>query len=283
LGAHALPLAAQENRVWCEALGKRLRSVDAVTCRKLPFVAGDIRSVEGRPLMLRDVPSTSANPHAATPVKNSGDTSDQRTARIFLVGGIHGDELTSVSIVFRWMELLNEANARSYHWHIVPLANPDGLLAQPQRRTNGHGVDLNRNFSTPDWSHDALAYWQKRTGKDPRRYPGKAATSEPETRWLETEIENFKPDVIISIHAPYGVLDYDGPLQKPRRFGRLTLNQLGVYPGSLGNFGGVYKNIPVITIELPHATVMPPAREQRQVWDDMLAWIEKNIAPQAAP
>ncbi|MDR1888835.1 MAG: succinylglutamate desuccinylase/aspartoacylase family protein [Zoogloeaceae bacterium] len=276
--ACALPIAAQESRVWCDALGRRLRSVNAASCRKLPFAPGQIRSVEGRPLMLRDVPPVKTNTNTA-PMKIRAGASGQRAARIFLIGGIHGDELTSVSIVFRWMEWLAEANARRYHWRIAPLANPDGLLAQPARRTNGHGVDLNRNFSTPDWSRDALAYWQKRTGKDPRRYPGKAATSEPETQWLETEIANFKPDVIVSIHAPYGVLDYDGPLQKPRRFGRLNLNQLGVYPGSLGNFGGVYKNIPVITIELPHATAMPTPTEQRQIWDDMLAWINKNIAP----
>jgi hypothetical protein len=276
--AYSLPLAAQERGVWCDALGKRLRSVNATVCRKLPFAVGQVRSVEGRPLMVRDVPPVIPATNTA-PVKIKAGAAEPRAGRIFLIGGIHGDELTSVSIVFRWMEWLNENNARRYHWHIVPLANPDGLLAQPARRTNGHGVDLNRNFSTPDWSHDALAYWQKRTGKDPRRYPGKTASSEPETRWLEKEIENFKPDVIVSIHAPYGVLDYDGPLQKPRRFGRLNLNQLGVYPGSLGNFGGVYKNIPVITIELPHATAMPTPSEQRQIWDDMLAWIKKNIAP----
>jgi hypothetical protein len=283
---YSLPLVAQESRAWCEALGKRLRSVDASACRKLAFAPGKIRSVEGRPLMLRDVPPAAppAIPPAntrvnAVPVKAQAGAFGKPAARIFLIGGIHGDELTSVSIVFRWMEWLAETEARRYHWRIAPLANPDGLLAQPARRTNGRGVDLNRNFSTPDWPRDALAYWQKRTGKDPRRYPGKNATSEPETRWLEAEIENFKPDAIVSVHAPYGVLDYDGPLQKPRRFGRLNLNQLGVYPGSLGNFGGVYKNIPVITIELPNATTMPSPHEQRQIWDDMLAWIKKNIAP----
>ncbi|MDR2364605.1 MAG: hypothetical protein LBD68_01950, partial [Zoogloeaceae bacterium] len=176
-----------------------------------------------------------------------------------------------------WMEWLSEDEARRHHWRIAPLANPDGLLAQPARRTNGHGVDLNRNFPTPDWSRDALAYWQKRTGKDPRRYPGKAAMSEPETRWLQKEIGDFEPDVIVSVHAPYGVLDYDGPLQKPRRFGHLRLNQLGVHPGSLGNFGGVHKNIPVITIELSHATIMPSALEQRQIWNDMLRWINRAL------
>jgi hypothetical protein len=276
LGLYVSPLAAQENRAWCDALGKRLRSVDATACRKLAFAPGAIRSVEGRLLMLRDVPASAS----AVPVKLDVATRGAgRAARIFLIGGIHGDELTSVSIVFRWMEWLSEPDARRHHWRIAPLANPDGLLAQPARRTNGHGVDLNRNFSTPDWSRDALAYWQKRTGKDPRRYPGKTAMSEPEIRWLQAEIEQFKPDVIVSIHAPYGVLDYDGPLQKPRRFGRLNLNQLGVYPGSLGNFGGVHKNIPVITIELPNAIAMPSSREQRQIWNDMLAWIKRNITP----
>jgi hypothetical protein len=297
-GLAAFPArAAPEHHAWCEALDKRLRSVDATSCRKRAFLPGALRSVEGRPLMLLDVPPTALSITAAAPASftlpaarlrwktpalpAASPANPQRTrrraTRILLIGGIHGDELTSVSIVFRWMEWLAEAEAQRHHWRIAPLANPDGLLAQPARRTNGNGVDLNRNFSTPDWASDALDYWQKRTGKDPRRYPGKAAMSEPEIRWLQGEIESFKPDVIVSVHAPYGILDYDGPLQKPRRFGRLNLSQLGVYPGSLGNFGGVHKNIPVITIELPHASTMPSAEEQRQIWNDMLHWIRRSL------
>ncbi|MDR0735383.1 MAG: succinylglutamate desuccinylase/aspartoacylase family protein [Zoogloeaceae bacterium] len=289
--AHAAP----EHHAWCDALDRRLRSVDAASCRKRAFLPGAFRSVEGRPLMLLDVPpalpiasaALAFSPPAArvrwkAPAMSAAPPGKSRriprgATRILLIGGIHGDELTSVSIVFRWMEWLAEAEAQRHHWRIAPLANPDGLLAQPARRTNGRGVDLNRNFSTPDWPHDALNYWRKRTGQDPRRYPGKSAMSEPETRWLQGEIESFKPDVIVSVHAPYGILDYDGPLQKPRRFGRLNLSQLGVYPGSLGNFGGVHKNIPVITIELSHARVMPSVQEQRQIWNDMLHWIRRSL------
>jgi hypothetical protein len=290
--------ATSEHHAWCDALGKRLRSVQAASCRKRAFAPGVFRSTEGRPLMLLDVPPTRRAGQAAPPLAFIPPKArlrwrppafapaapvrlpprDPRGAiRILLIGGIHGDELSSVSIVFRWMEWLHEADATRHHWRIAPLANPDGLFAQPARRTNSRGVDLNRNFPTPDWSRDALDYWQKRTGKDPRRYPGKAAMSEPETQWLQGEIERFEPDVIVSVHAPYGVLDYDGPLQKPRRFGHLALNQLGVYPGSLGNFGGVYKNIPVITIELSHAGIMPSAQEQRQIWNDMLNWINRAL------
>ncbi|MDR0674263.1 MAG: succinylglutamate desuccinylase/aspartoacylase family protein [Zoogloeaceae bacterium] len=294
-GLAAFPVrAAPEHHAWCDALDKRLLSVDGASCRKRAFVPGAFRSVEGRPLMLLDVPPAALptasiasafappaarlrwRPPAMTPAAIPPPVAKPRGAtRILLIGGIHGDELTSVSIVFRWMEWLDEADAERHHWRIAPLANPDGLFAQPARRTNGHGVDLNRNFSTPDWPRDALDYWRKRTGMDPRRYPGKAAMSEPETRWLQGEIESFKPDVIVSVHAPYGILDYDGPLQKPHRFGRLNLSQLGVYPGSLGNFGGVHKNIPVITIELPHAGAMPSMEEQRQIWNDMLNWIRR--------
>jgi hypothetical protein len=255
----------------------RLKSVEAVFCRTLHFSLGKERSHEGRPLFILDRPPILKEAGGKTVVTGTG-----RSARILLIGGIHGDELTSISIVFRWLRWLDESEARRHHWQIVPLANPDGLFARPPRRTNGAGVDLNRNFPTPDWSRDALAYWQKRTGKDPRRYPGETPMSEPETRWLTDAIQAFKPDIIVSIHAPYGVLDYDGPRQKPNRFGLLTLNQLGVYPGSLGNFGGVHWNIPVVTIELSHATMMPPLVEQRQIWADMLAWIERHDSGSAS-
>jgi len=264
-----LPLIAwaggnTEQALWCEQLGKRLKSVETAFCRSLPFIAGEIRSHEGRPLF------TLAHPAKANGEKAAG-------ARILLIGGVHGDELTSVSIVFRWLPWLSETEAKRHHWQIVPLVNPDGLLARPARRTNGRGVDLNRNFPTPDWSRDALLYWQKRTGKDPRRYPGEEAMSEPETRFLTEVIQAFQPDVIISVHAPYGILDYDGPRQKPSRFGSLSLNQLGIYPGSLGNFGGIARNIPVVTLELANAGTMPSAAEQRKIWTDMLEWIARHI------
>ena len=50
-------------------------------------------------------------------------------ARVLVVGGIHGDELTSVSIVFRWIELLKQpaSGAGAYEWRVIPVLNPDGL------------------------------------------------------------------------------------------------------------------------------------------------------------
>ncbi|MDQ6972463.1 MAG: M14 family murein peptide amidase A [Mariprofundaceae bacterium] len=198
-------------------------------------------------------------------------------ARILMIGGIHGDEYSSVSIVFKWMKKLDRYHSGLFHWHIVPLLNPDGLLQRHSSRLNANGVDLNRNFPTPDWQAQTRDYWQNRTHKDPRRYPGKAALSEPESRWLYEEIRRFKPDAIVSVHAPYGVLDFDGPPKPPRKMGYLHLQLLGTYPGSLGNCAGVQHRIPVVTMELPHAGIMPSRGEISRMWGDLIHWMRHNI------
>jgi hypothetical protein len=123
---------------------------------------------------------------------------------------------------------------------------------------------------------------RQKTGSDPRRFPGKNPLSEPESRWVNEEIDRFKPDVIISVHAPFGVLDFDGPAPVPQRFGLLRFNRVGVYPGSLGNYLGLYKNTPVITLELPNAQTMPPTVEVQRIWADMLAWIRQNVNQETA-
>ena len=95
---------------------------------------------------------------------------------------------------------------------------------------------------------------------------------------MEKAVNDFKPDLIISVHAPFGLLDFDGPAPAPKRFGRLTLNPVGVYPGSLGNYSGKFRNVPVITIELPNAMAMPTDAEAKKIWTDMLDWINRNVA-----
>ena len=96
----------------------------------------------------------------------------------------------------------------------------------------------------------------------------------------QREMERFQPDLIVSIHAPYGVLDFDGPTVPPVRLGRLYLDQVGIFPGSLGNFGGVHKGMPVVTIELPSAFRTPLDAEMRQMWLDLLRWMSERVVPE---
>jgi murein peptide amidase A len=235
-------------------------NISNAECKNSALTPTGVKSRRGFPILARDVASKK-----------------QDSRRILLLGGIHGDELTASALVFHWMQLMNRPEALDFHWKIAPVLNPDGLLAAKPQRVNARGVDLNRNFPTPGWRQQAPLYWAKATGRDPRRFPGSAPLSEPESRWVHDEIERFKPHVIISVHAPFGVLDFDGPAPAPRQFGRLMFNPVGVYPGSLGNYSGLHRNIPVITIELPNASVMPSDAEINRIWHDMLTWIGRNV------
>ncbi|MGQ0698081.1 MAG: M14 family murein peptide amidase A [Panacagrimonas sp.] len=251
----------------CEGIAGRLKSVSERTCLDARLIAGVGASQRGMPLLYRDF---------------APGSSRQTPYRVLLIGGIHGDERSSVSIVFQWMQKLERERLQPFYWRVIPVANPDGLLAPKASRTNARGVDLNRNFPTADWTADAHAYWKRVARGDARRFPGPSAMSEPETRWLTSQIKAFKPDAVISVHAPFGILDFDGPLTPPQRFGYLRLQPLGVYPGSLGNYSGVTLGLPTITLELPNANTMPSVAQSQRVWADMLMWLEKNL-PKAEP
>ncbi|MDH4275599.1 MAG: M14 family murein peptide amidase A, partial [Gammaproteobacteria bacterium] len=239
--------------------------VNFTDCADAQFEHNELRSVEGSPILYKEYTAVDGR---------------KPQARILLIGGIHGDEYTSVSVVFQWVRKLNEYHSGMFEWRVVPLLNPDGLLKSQSQRTNANGVDLNRNFPTPNWDELSQRHWVKDTGRNPRRYPGAAPVSEPESKWLVDTIAKFKPDAIVSLHAPYGVLDFDGPrTSAPQRLGDLRLQLLGTYPGSLGNYAGVNNGIPVVTIELPNAGTMPKAEQVSRLWIDLVTWLKNNIAP----
>lgn len=54
---------------------------------------------------------------------------------------------------------------------------------------------------------------------------------------------------------------------------RSTLDQVGVFPGSLGNFGGVQNAIPVVTVELPSALRTLTDAEMHKMWRDLRNWM----------
>ncbi|MFG5408376.1 M14 family zinc carboxypeptidase [Piscinibacter sakaiensis] len=265
--------AAMEPAGFCEQLVRRLPNLSQGLCTAALLQASSGRSVNGYPLYQRDVVTSRLHELALS----GNGAKPGRRPRVLVIGGIHGDELSSTSLVFHWIAHAMETGA-DMDWRFVPAVNPDGLLLPRPTRTNARGVDLNRNFPTPQWDREAPEYWAKRTRKDPRRYPGPAALSEPEARFVQETMERWKPDLIVSVHAPYGVLDYDGPSIPPERLGRLFLDRVGIFPGSLGHYGGVHRGVPVVTIELPSAIRTPTNAEMRQMWIDLLRWISERLS-----
>lgn len=246
----------------CTEIGNKLGSVSTQDCYTQNLHNSGTYSVQGRPITLKEYPPL---------------TSRAPLGKVLLMGGIHGDEFSAVSIMFRWMEKLDRYHSGLFHWQVVPLLNPDGLLQRKSQRQNFNGVDLNRNFPTPDWHKLAKKYWVKKTYKNPRRFPGFKPASEPETLWFMEQIRQFKPDAIIAVHAPHKLVDFDGPTKAPQQLGPLRLRQLGIYPGSLGNYGGVHLGIPVVTVELPSAGIMPTNTEISQMWIDLVRWLRNEV------
>jgi len=248
----------------CSDWSAKLRTTQYKPCLAMSLEESGHQSVEGRSLVHREfLPPSSTRPEY----------------RVLAIGGVHGDEFSAISISYLWMQaMLDNPQTVDHHWLFLPLANPDGLLRPRSTRENANGVDLNRNFPTPDWDEAAHKYWIQHTRSNPRRFPGTAAASEPETQWQVSIIQAFQPDAIISIHAPYGLLDYDGPdFARPDQMGHLKLRQLGTFPGSLGRYAGEYLNIPVLTIELEAAGRLPSEADILQMWQDMNEWIEGKL------
>ena len=165
-------------------------------------------------------------------------------APVLVIAAIHGDEPTSKYVADRLIETL--AGIPHVNAAIIPCANPDGLAAD--RRTNDHGVDLNRNFPAANW----------KKGHPGRTDGGPAPASEPESAALLEVLTALKPRLIISIHSMETPCDnYDGPgkcvAELMSRHNHYPVRATIGYPtpGSLGSWAGIDRSIPIITLELP--------------------------------
>lgn len=157
---------------------------------------------------------------------------------ILVVGVVHGDEPQGEDLINRYLAG-NESGML-----FIPSLNPDGK--QLGRRTNSNGVDINRNFPTKNW---------ELTEKD-NYFGGESPASEIETKFLAEVIEEYKPRLILTLHTPYKIVNYDGPAKEISEkiseiIGYPVEESIGYpTPGSFGTYAGVERNIPTITLEM---------------------------------
>ncbi|KYG66232.1 murein peptide amidase A [Bdellovibrio bacteriovorus] len=168
---------------------------------------------------------------------------------ILFIGGVHGDEPEGVRLaeeLLAWLQHEESQNSEKIRpWILIPCLNPDGY--SKNQRTNAAGVDLNRNFPSKDWSSEAKA---------PRYNPGPSPGSEKEVQALVKLIEDEKPQLIVHFHSWEPCVVYTGAPGKPAAE---ILASGTTYecredigyptPGSLGQFGWMEHQIPVICIE----------------------------------
>ena len=166
-----------------------------------------------------------------------------------VVGTIHGDEPAGFYIINEYLKRNNVTNNVLF----IPCLNPDGMANNT--RVNCNGVDINRNFPTKNWGQNE---GDNTTCDDPQTqyFGGITPASEIETRFLIDTVEKYNPKLVLTLHSPYKVVNYDGPAEK---FAQVIADVIGYpieksigypTPGSFGTFCGIEKNIPVITLEL---------------------------------
>ena len=122
-----------------------------------------------------------------------------------LTAAQHGEEADAALLVRRLLERVSGTETR---WAVIPVLNPDGLLAGT--RQNAAGVDLNRNFPAATWEPGETFTYPP--GIDPeirvlanrtnRSSTGAHAGSEPETQALTALIERLDPPLVVDIHSP---------------------------------------------------------------------------------
>jgi protein MpaA len=165
--------------------------------------------------------------------------------RVLLLGGVHGDEIEGVWAGLGLLQEFSNSYSLNLKLTLVPGLNMDGVLNR--KRTNGNGVDLNRNMPTKDWSAEIASE---------RYHPGPKAGSEPESQALVEYLDRENPQFILSLHSWKPLLNINGDCRKEAEaihaLTGYTIEETIGYPtpGCLGTYAGLERKSPTLTYEI---------------------------------
>lgn len=165
--------------------------------------------------------------------------SGNKTSRVLVIGCFHGDEPQGKYLIEKYLKIKQNTNIC-----FIPCLNEYGYTHNI--RVNENGVDLNRNFPTKNWIQS----------KKDDYYGGISPASEIQTKFIINTVETLKPKIILTLHAPYKVVNYDGDANNIAEQISGIINypvepSIGYpTPGSFGTWAGIENNIPTITLEL---------------------------------
>ena len=168
-------------------------------------------------------------------IKKSNSNYDKK---ILIIGVFHGDEWQGEYFINSYLK--NSKKPKKNEVYYIPRLNNN------TERKNKSGVDLTRNFPPENWI--------KSVNND--YFGGEKPNSEIETKFLVDLIDKNDFSAIITLHAPYKVINYDGPAlelaQKIQKFINYKITSDIGYPtpGSFGTYCGIERNIPTITLEI---------------------------------
>ncbi len=161
---------------------------------------------------------------------------------ILVIGVFHGDEPQGEYFIKEFLKIPKE----NFKNRVIYIPR----LNSSNERKNKNGVDLNRNYPTKNWELG---------DKNSNYFGGETPASEIETKTILKLSEEMNFDAIITLHAPFKIVNYDGPEEKTKSLAE-KISQIVGYPiqkdigyptpGSFGTYMGLEKEIPTITIEV---------------------------------
>ncbi len=160
---------------------------------------------------------------------------------ILIIGVVHGDEPQGEFLINNYLE---KTTVLPPHLLFIPSLNPDGQSLET--RTNANEVDINRNFPTENWE----------LGERNRYFGGESPASEIETRFVIDVVEKYAPKLIITLHTPFKIVNFDGEAREiSEKIGKIFNYPVEASigyptPGSFGTWAGIERQIPIITIEM---------------------------------
>jgi protein MpaA len=199
---------------------------------------------------------------------------------VLIFAGIHGEEPDSTVLLSRALRSLAQ---RSRSCAVILCANPDGV--QLGTRGNANGVDLNRNFPSSNWTTAPVTHsWNFNSNGQVTLSPGPRPCSEPEALALQQVVDKIKPEYVVSLHSPLGLIDDPedtdlGQLFSTRSGLRRTVLANETTPGSFGSWTRDI-GVATITYELPNLSVWDMLPTHLPILHDLL---EKGLSLVATP
>ena len=192
-------------------------------------------------------------------IKLIGNETVEKGNCTIIIGVVHGDEPQGEFLINNFIEKNNIPKNLLF----VPSLNPDGL--ELETRTNANEVDINRNFPTENWV----------LGERNRYFGGESPNSEIETQFIINVIEKYSPKLIITLHTPFKIVNFDGEGREiSEKIGKIfnyPIEESIGYPtpGSFGTWAGIERNIPIITVEMdeecPQENLIKPFEEMIKI------------------
>lgn len=172
---------------------------------------------------------------------------DKASKYVYLMAGVHGDEVEGVYLLQELFKWLQEEDI-SLPLIVIPILNVDGYRSGS--RVNAHGVDLNRNLPSSNWTEEA---------REEKYHPGAEALSEPENKYLVKLFEKFPPKFILTLHSWKPMLNYNGDdclkyaqvIHEHNEYPLVADIEGHPTPGSLGEFAPEKYDAQVLTFEAP--------------------------------